>query len=292
MIRSMTGFGRGVSQGQGKEFLVEIKTVNHRYSDIFIKMSRQLTFLEDRIRTAVGKSLSRGKIDIFINYTNVSEDSKSVFLDEELAKAYISSVQLLRDKYELKDDISVSLIARFPDILRVERIEEDEEQLWGLLKTALESAIEALLAMRENEGQKLKTDLLEKTLYMEGVINEIKVRAPEVVKEYKLKLQNRIKDLLEQQTIDEGRLEMEIAIFADRCSIDEEFTRLESHISQVRQTLDLKQPVGRKLDFLVQEMNREINTIGSKANDLNIGKSVVELKSELEKVREQIQNIE
>lgn len=292
MIRSMTGFGRGLARDGGKEFLVEIKTVNHRYSDIFIKMPRQLTFLEDKIRDTIGKSLSRGKIDLYINYTDTGEDSKNVLLDEALAKAYIQSLQLLKTKYNLKDDISVSLVARFPDILRVEKAEDDEEALWTLLKKALVSALEALIIMRENEGEKLKADLLEKTLYMEEIIKNISLRSPEVVREYKLKLENRIKELLDQQTVDESRLATETAIFADRCSIDEELTRLGSHINQVRQTFENKEPVGRKLDFLVQEMNREINTIGSKANDLVIGKSVVELKSELEKIREQVQNLE
>lgn len=292
MIRSMTGYGRGESQGHGKEFVVEIKTVNHRYSDIFIKMPRQLSFLEDKIRDKVGKSLSRGKIDVYVSFEDYSEDSKSVMLDEALAKAYIQAAELLKTKYNLKDDISVSLVSRFPDILKIEKVEDDQEELWELFKVALENALNSLVVMRENEGEELKSSVLEKCTYIESVLKEIKSRAPEVVKEYKNKLENRIKELLEQQTIDENRLATEVAIFADRCSIDEEIVRLGSHINQLRETLALSQPVGRKLDFLVQEMNREINTIGSKANDLVIARHVVELKSELEKIREQIQNIE
>ncbi|MCX7923217.1 MAG: YicC family protein [Clostridia bacterium] len=293
MIRSMTGFGRGESQGDGKEFVVEIKTVNHRYSDIFIKIPRPISFLEDKVREMVNKSLSRGKIDVYISYDDYSEDSKSVLLDESLAKTYIKAVELLRDKYSLKDDISVSLIARFPDILKVEKNEEDAESIWSVLKVALENALSSLVIMRQNEGNELKNNLLERASYIEGVLKEISHRSPEVVKEYKQRLENRIKELMDQQTIDEGRMAMEVAIFADRCSIDEEIVRLGSHISQMRETLNIQnQPVGRKLDFLMQEMNREINTIGSKANDLYIGKNVVEIKSELEKIREQIQNIE
>ncbi len=292
MIRSMTGFGRGESQNSSKKFIVEIKTVNHRYSDVFTRLPRQLSFLEDRVRELVSKSLSRGKIDVYVSYEDYGEDGKTVLLDDALAKAYINAAELLRDKYSLRDDISVSLIARFPDILKVEKTEDDEEELWLLLKAALENALAALVRMRELEGEGLKASILEKTQYMQSVLKEITQRAPDVVKEYKIKLENRIKELLEQQTIDENRLAMEVAIFADRCSIDEEIVRLNSHISQLTEALNMQQPVGRKLDFLIQEMNREINTIGSKANDLNITRHVVEIKSEIEKIREQIQNIE
>lgn len=292
MIKSMTGFGRGENSQNGKEFTVEIKTVNHRYSDIFVKMPRQISFMEDKVRELVGKAISRGKIDVFITYYNYSEDAKHVAFDESLANAYIKAVEELRDKYGLKDDITVSLISKYPDVLKVEQAEEDEELLWSLLKVSVNKAIEALVKMREIEGEGLKNVLLDRADYIESVIGEIAKRAPEIPKEYKLKLTTRIKDLMDQQTIDENRLATEVAIFADRCSIDEELVRLSSHINQMREAFSLNQPVGRKLDFLVQEMNREINTIGSKANDLSITKHVVELKSEIEKIREQIQNIE
>lgn len=292
MIKSMTGFGRGKSQAEGKEFLVEIKTVNHRYCDIYIKIPRQISFLEEKVREAIGKNISRGKADVYISYDDFSEESKNILIDEGLAKTYVKSVEYLRDKYSLKDDISVSLIAKFPDILKVEKAEQDEEKIWNLLSEALNSAIEALVDMRQVEGEGLKADLLERAAVIENIVKEISIRAPEVVKEYKCKLENRIKEILDQQVIDENRMATEVAIFADRCSIDEELVRLGSHINQLRETLSISQPVGRKLDFLLQEMNREINTIGSKANDLNITKHVVEIKSELEKIREQIQNIE
>jgi uncharacterized protein (TIGR00255 family) len=292
MIKSMTGFGRGEFAQGGKEFTVEIKTVNHRYSDVFIKMPRQMGFLEDKVRELVSKGISRGKIDVFITYYNYSDDSKSVIFDEVLAKTYISAVEALRDKFALSDDISVSLIAKFPDVLKVEQNEEDEELLWSILKIAVKNALSSLVKMRENEGEGLKNVLLDRASYIEGIISEISQRAPEVPKEYKNKLETRIKELLDQQTIDENRIAMEVAVFADRCSIDEELVRLASHIGQMREALLIDQPVGRKLDFLIQEMNREINTIGSKANDLTITRNVVEIKSEIEKVREQIQNIE
>ncbi len=292
MIKSMTGFGRGEITQDGKEFTVEIKTVNHRYSDIFIKMPRQISFLEDRVRALVGNAISRGKIDVFITYNNYGENSKFVTFDEQLAKAYIAAVEALRDRFGLADDIAVSLISKYPDVLKVEQAQEDEEQLWSLLKPAVESAVESLIKMREAEGEGLRNVLLERAGIIEAAIADIARRAPEVPKEYKAKLTDRIRELLDQQTVDENRLAMEVALFADRCSIDEELVRLSSHFTQLRQILQMDQPVGRKLDFLVQEMNREINTIGSKANDLVITKLVVDVKSEIEKIREQIQNIE
>ncbi len=292
MIKSMTGFGRGEYQDETKYFMVEIKTVNHRYSDIYIKMPRILSFLEDKVRERVSKCVSRGKADVYISFENYGDASKTVVIDEALAGAYVQAAELLRDKYKLKDDISVSLVSRFPDLMRVEKAEEDEEALRQQLSSAVDSALESLVRMRQDEGQELKKSLLEKAEYLESILKEITGRAPDVVKEYKQKLEIRIKELLEQQTIDESRLATEIAIFADRCSIDEEIVRLSSHIHQLRATLEMTQPVGRKLDFLIQEMNREINTIGSKANDLTITRHVVDVKSELEKVREQIQNIE
>lgn len=293
MVRSMTGFGRGTCNENGKEFTVEIKSVNHRYIDFYIKLPRQIAYLEERVREVVSKSIFRGKVDIFISFEDRSEDSKSVMLDEALAGAYIQAVEKLKGKYGLKDDLSVSLISRFPDVLKIEKTEDDEEQLWSILNKALETAVASLIQMREKEGNELRSSLLQKADYMESIISQITNRSPEVVIEYKQKLENRIKDLLNQQTVDENRLAMEVAIFADRCSIDEELVRLGSHLSQLRDILSIKkQPVGRKLDFLVQEINREINTIGSKSNDIMITKNVLELKSETEKIREQIQNME
>ncbi len=293
MVRSMTGFGRGTFSENGKEFTVEIKSVNHRYVDFYIRMPRQISFFEDRIREVVSKSVSRGKVDIFVSFEDRSEDSKVVTLDEALAGAYIQAANKIKEKYNIQDEISLSLITRFPDVLRVEKHEADEDELWSILSKAIEAAVNSLVSMREREGAELRSSILQKALYMQEVITEISKRSPEVVLEYKQKLENRINDLLGQQTIDENRLAMEVAIFADKCSIDEELVRLGSHMLQLSDILNIKnQPVGRKLDFLVQEINREINTIGSKSNDINITKFVLELKSETEKIREQIQNIE
>ncbi|AEY66309.1 YicC/YloC family endoribonuclease [Clostridium sp. BNL1100] len=293
MVRSMTGFGRGTFSDNGKEFTVEIKTVNHRYIDFYIKLPRQIGYLEERVREVASQSLFRGKVDIFISFEDRSDNSRSVTLDEPLASAYIQAVEKLKEKYSLKDDLSVSLISRFPDVLRIEKNEDDEEHLWSVLKKALDLAIASLLQMREKEGNELRNSLLQKADYMETIISDISQRSPQVVTEYKQKLEYRIKELLNQQTVDENRIAMEVAIFADRCGIDEELVRLGSHLTQLRDILNIKkQPIGRKLDFLVQEINREINTIGSKSNDIIITKNVLELKSEAEKIREQIQNME
>lgn len=292
MIKSMTGFGRGEYQENGKKASIEIKTVNHRYMDIFVKYPRMLAFLEDKVREIISKNISRGKIDVFINYEDVGEDSKNVVLDEALAGAYLKALNTLGSKFDLRDDVTVSMVARFPDVLRVEKAEDDEGELLKIVSNAVQSALEALLKMRITEGAALKTSLLEKLNNVSTVVEQIEKRAPSVVKEYMDKLNGRLKELLDQQSVDESRIATEVAIFADRCSVDEEIVRLKSHIVQFTETLDLEIPIGRKLDFIVQEMNREINTIGSKANDVNITKLVVEVKSEIEKIREQVQNIE
>lgn len=292
MIRSMTGYGRGEVLKGGKSFSVEIKTLNHRFSDISIKIPKQISFLEERVRETVNREISRGKIEVCIVYEDAGEKERNIRLDESLAETYIKALEIIRDKFNVKDDITVSLVAKFPDVIKIEDAEEDEEELWTLLKEALGTAIEAVIKMRENEGKKLEDSLLSKLELIEGKLNEIKKRAPEVVKEYKRKLESRIKELLEQNLPDESRLAMEVALFADKCSIDEEIVRLESHIDQMNDLLEKGSPVGKKLDFLIQEMNREVNTIGAKASDLDITRCVVELKSEIEKLREQVQNIE
>jgi len=292
MIKSMTGFGRGEYQENGKRVSIEIKTVNHRYMDVFVKFPRMLAFLEDKVRDLISKNISRGKIDVFISYEDSGEDSKTVVVDEALAGAYLKALNTLGGKFDLRDDVTVSMLSKFPDVLRVEKVEEDEGELIRIVLTAVEKALDSLLKMRSVEGVALKTSLLEKLNNISMTVKEIEERAPGVVIDYKDRLNNRLKELLEQQAVDENRIATEVAIFADRCSVDEELVRLKSHITQFKDTLDLEIPIGRKLDFIVQEMNREINTIGSKANDVNITKYVVEVKSEIEKLREQVQNIE
>jgi uncharacterized protein (TIGR00255 family) len=288
----MTGFGRGDCLLDGNNFTVELKTVNHRYCDVFIKIPKQMSFLEDKVREFVTGNISRGKIDVYISYENSSEDSREVVFDETLVNAYKKALITLRDEYSLKDDITVSLLSGFPNVLKIQKADQDEDELWKVLKKSLDNAMTTLIAMRENEGKKLRENIVEKINKIENILLDVKTHSPEVVKDYKQKLTTRITEILDQRVPDETRLAMEVAIFADRCSVDEEIVRLSSHINQVRQTLNLEEPVGRKLDFLIQEMNREVNTIGSKANDLTITGDVVDIKCELEKVREQIQNIE
>ena len=293
MAQSMTGYGKGENSSKGKEFIVEIKSVNSRYCDMYIKLPRNIIALEEKIRSTVGKRVSRGKLDIFVNFADRSDGSKEVILDKPLASAYIKALEQIRDEYSLKDDISSSLISRFPDVLCVEKTDDDMEMLWAMLSNALDQALSGLSEMREREGRELKIDLLvrgEKVIYL---LEEIALRAPNLVTEYKQKLENRINELIENRSmIDEGRLAVEISLFADKCAIDEEIVRLKSHMTQMREILELNEPIGRKLDFLVQEMNREANTIGSKSNDIVITRNMLEIKSEIEKIREQVQNIE
>jgi uncharacterized protein (TIGR00255 family) len=293
MIRSMTGFGRAASEEiGGRSFSVEIKSINHRYLDLNVRMPRSMISLEERVRKFIGEKLSRGKVDIFINYANYEKQDLAAKFNKALGDSYVKCLEEIRDAYNVRDDISVSLIARFPDVIYVEESEEDIEEIWQLLLSTLKKGVDMLIAMREREGDKLKEDIIKKCEIIKDNLNTIEDRSPRIVAQYKQKLSERIKDLLDEAVIDENRLSLEVAIFADKSSIDEEITRLNSHIIQVRETLKSEEPVGRKLDFLVQEMNREANTIASKANDLEITNFALNIKNEIEKIREQIQNIE
>lgn len=288
----MTGYGQGKLISDDRKFTVEIRSVNHRYNDINVRLPRTLNYLEDKIRTFIKERVSRGKIDVFVSFETTSKDDFEVYLNENLLDAYLEQLNIIKNKSTVIDDISVSLLARFPEVIIVNKKEDDKDILWQLLEEALKEAFNDFLAMREKEGENLKEDLLAKLKVCENYLAKIKERSPNLAEEYKNKLEKRLQELLPDHSIDENRLAMEIAIFADHCSIDEEIVRLESHINQFRNILNHEEIVGRKLDFLVQEMNREVNTIGSKANDLQISQNVIELKSEIEKIREQIQNLE
>ena len=292
MVKSMTGFGRGEYEENGRGYTVEIKSVNHRYSDVSIKMPRQMSYLEDDIKKYVLQYISRGKIDVYITQDKFSDEDVSITIDDALAGAYVRALNELKERYGLKDDISVISLAKIPDVLNISKVEEDKERIWGTLKGALDISLNELIEMRKIEGQKLADDIIKRGKYIKTIIKRIEERSPEVVKDYKTKLEERIKEIAGDVDIDEMRIAQEVAIFADRSSITEEVVRMYSHLNQLELILNEDEPVGRKLDFLVQEMNREINTIGSKANDLDITKDVVEVKSEIEKIREQIQNIE
>lgn len=292
MIYSMTGYGRSNVEENGRSFNIEMKSVNNRYLDINIRLPRQINALEDRIRKYISSKVSRGKIDIYINQEKFSEDDIKVRVDEELAKAYYDAFKTLGGKFSLKSEITLPLLANCNDVISVEKKEEDLEEVWGTVNKTLEEALSMFVGMREVEGEKLSTDMKNRCSLVLGMVLDIEKRSPEVVDDFRDKIKTRVSEYLKEVEIDESRLLNEVAFFSDKCSITEEIVRLKSHISQFTKTLDSNEPVGRKLDFLIQEMNRETNTIGSKSNDLLITNLVVDIKSELEKIREQVQNIE
>lgn len=292
MVRSMTGFGRGEYIQDDRKFTIEIKSVNHRYCDINVRMPRKISFLENNVRNYIKNKLSRGKVDVYISYEDHSEKKDNIRFNEELTKEYLSHFEYISNTFNLDNDIKVSHMTRYPDVLTIEEQQDDEDVLWNILSKAIEIAITKMISTRETEGELLKKDIIYKLNNMIEELNIIKEKTPLVVEEYKLKLESRINELMDNVTIDESRLAMEVAVFADKSCIDEEIVRLESHIQHFKNTFDTNQPIGRKLDFLAQEMNREANTILSKANSINISNQAIELKTEIEKIREQIQNIE
>ncbi len=291
MIKSMTGFGRGEFSQGTNTFAVDVRSVNHRYCDVSIKMPRSVSVLEEKVREFVNDKVSRGKIDVYINYSTFRQNSQ-VKLDTNLACAYADSLNTLKEMFKIKDEISLTLLARFPDVMVPETVEQDMEELWSNLKEALESAFVALVEMREREGGRLKDDLFKKIDNIKLHVENIKGKSAGIVDEYRNKLYERIKELTSDIPIDENRLLTEVAIFADKSSIDEEIVRLGCHMEELRKTLSFNGPIGKKLDFIIQEMNREINTIGSKSTNLEVLNLVINIKTEIEKIREQVQNIE
>lgn len=293
MVKSMTGFGRAISEeGTSRSFTIEIKTVNHRYFDLNVRMPRTLVSLENKVRETINSKISRGKVDVFISQNSYDEQDREICFNEEISDNYFKCLEKIKGKYDIINDISISLIAKFPEVITMEKKEEDLEQVWESLRTPLIEALDGLVDMRKKEGEKLHEDILVKCNNIKQLVDEIEEKSPIVVKEYKLKLEGRLSELLESTVIDENRIATEVAIFADKASIDEEIVRLNSHVVQLKENLLKEEPVGRKLDFIVQEMNREANTIASKANDLEIINSVINIKNYIEKIREQVQNIE
>ncbi|WP_429080582.1 YicC/YloC family endoribonuclease [Brassicibacter mesophilus] len=293
LIRSMTGFGRGENTDSLRSFTVEIKSVNHRYNDIIVKMPKHLNYLEESIKKLIRNKVTRGRVEIYISLEYISQSDIEVKVDIPLATSYKKAIDVLCNELHIENNINIELLTRFPDVLKTQKREEDEDEIWACLKLAIEDSLNRLISMRIEEGKELANDIILKVKSIESMVKQIEERSPEVVLEYKTKLSNRIKELLEEKyEIDENKLANEVAYFADKCSINEEIVRLYSHINQMVKSLEADVPVGRKLDFLVQEMNREVNTIGSKVGDIDITNKVVDIKSELEKIREQIQNIE
>lgn len=288
----MTGYGRYEIEEKERKVNVEISTVNHRYCDLSIRMPKALTHLEDEIRKCIKQFIARGKVEASIYITSMSADDVEVVVNEPACTAYIEALRKIGAKLGLNDNIGMAEVMRLNDVITIQKKQADLEVIWPMIDQALRQALTQLVAMREKEGMILKKDLLEKADNMLRLVGELEHLSVEVVNTYKLKLEERISRLLEEIPVDETRLAMEVALFADRAAIDEELTRLKSHVEQLKMILEEESSIGRKLDFLMQEMNREANTIASKAGDYTITSYAVELKSEIEKIREQIQNIE
>lgn len=292
MIKSMTGFGRcELSEGQRK-IAVEMKSVNHRYLEAGIKMPKKLNVFEARIRDLLKKYAQRGKIDIFITYEDLTENKVNLKYNREIATEYMQVLEEMSQQFGLKNDVTVALLSRYPEVISMEEAATDEEELWHFIEKAISTACEQFVNARIIEGENLKKDLLDKLANMEELVTYIEARGPEMMQEYRTKLETKVAELLGDTQIDESRIATELVIYADKICVDEETVRLRSHIAHARQCLNEDGGVGRKLDFIAQEMNREANTILSKANDISISNRAIDLKTEIEKVREQIQNIE
>ena len=292
MIKSMTGFGRCEIQKETRKFTVELKSVNHRYLDVNIRMPKKLNFFETAIRTLLKQYANRGKVDIFISYEDSSQQQMALKYNAALAAEYMQYFRQMSEEFQLENDIRVSSLSHCPEVLTMEEQTEDEEALWAGLQEALKGAFTQFVETRTKEGEHLKQDILQKLSGMEELVHEIESRSPKILAEYRTKLEEKVKELLADTQIEESRIAAEVILFADKICTDEEVVRLKSHIVHMKHTLEESEGIGRKLDFIAQEMNREANTILSKANDLEVSNYAIGLKTEIEKVREQIQNIE
>ena len=292
MIKSMTGFGRCEVLKDSRKFTVELKSVNHRYLDVNIRMPKKLNFFETSIRTLLKSYADRGKVDIFITYEDLSQSQVSVKYNAALAAEYLKYLNQMAEEFSLDNDVRVSTLSRYPEVFTMEECSEDEDELWDGLKEALEGAFSQFVEMRTKEGERLKEDILLKLDLLSEQIRFIEERSPQIIAEYRTKLEEKMRELLEDTQIDDNRIAAEVILFADKICTDEEVVRLKSHIQHMKETLEESNGIGRKLDFIAQEMNREANTILSKANDLDISNRAISLKTEIEKIREQIQNIE
>ena len=292
MIRSMTGYGRSQQTLDGREILVEIKSVNHRYFEFSARVPRAYGYLEEKLKSFLQGKVSRGKIEMGVTIYNIEGKDALIEVNSSIAKGYVDALRKANESLMLKDDITLSNLIRLPDIFNVIKNTEDEEVIWNDVKIAAEEALNNFVSMRETEGLKMREDVEQRLDYIEQLVGKVEERSPMVTDAYRERLYNKLAEILNDKKIDEQRILTEAAIFSEKTAVDEETVRLKSHINQFRNLLEINEPVGRKLDFLIQEFNRESNTIGSKAQDVEITKIVVELKSEIEKIREQIQNIE
>lgn len=292
MIKSMTGYGKSEQAIDSLNVTVEIKSVNHRYFEFSARVPREYGFLEEKLKKYCNSLITRGKVECYVSVEDLEEREMEVNVNETLAAGYVKALKELSERFGLKDDISAVTLSRYPDVITLHKASEDEERIWNAVKTVAETAVSKFIEMRETEGSKLRGDILSRADYIIECVEFIEGRSPETVREYNEKLKLRMKELLGDAAVDEQRLLNEAAIYADKIAVDEETVRLRSHISQLREFMNSSEAIGRKLDFLVQEINREANTIGSKAQDVDIAKKVIAIKAEVEKIREQVQNIE
>ena len=292
MVRSMTGFGRCEQVTSSHAVIVEIKSVNHRYFEFSSRVPRGYGFLEEKLKSYLQTKISRGKVDVYVSYETLEDGEVQVQVNHDPASGYVAALHELARRYGVKEDLSATALSRYPDVLTVHRSPEDEEKVWGIVRGVLDEALASFLSMRETEGARLKEDVLRRAETILSIVSKIEERSPQTVEEYRAKLQARLNEMLADVKLDEQRILTEAAIFADKVAVAEETVRLRSHFTQFSNMLESGEAVGRKLDFIVQEMNREANTIGSKASDSAIAYMVVDIKAEIEKIREQIQNIQ
>ncbi len=292
MIKSMTGFGRGHKLLNGRDITVEIRAVNHRYYEFSARIPRSLGFAEEKLKSMLQGRISRGKVEVSVLVCNTEAADEKITINREIVREYVDALRSVREEFSLNDDLALSNILRIPDAFTVVKTETDEEQLWQDIRAAAEEALERFISMRETEGERMKQDIASRLDRIEEWVGIIEKRSPAIVEEYRKRLYDKMCEVLSSANIDESRILMEAGIFSEKTAVDEETVRLRSHIAQFRSMLESGEPVGRKLDFLVQEMNRETNTIGSKVQDIEVTRIIVDQKSEIEKIREQIQNIE
>lgn len=292
MVKSMTGYGRHESVLHGRTLVIELKSVNNRYLDCNVRLPRVYVCAEDGVQRRVKAAISRGKVDVYVNIENNTEEAVSVTLNQPVAAGYMEALRTMADTFGLEPNVSIDLLAKFPDVFKVDKVPEDLEELTADIHAVTEEALRDFDAMRSREGEKLEADLLGRLVTLENFTHQVEQRSPQTVADYRARLTAKLQEVLADRQLDESRVLTEAAIFADKVAVDEETVRLHSHIAQFREMLDGGSPIGRKLDFLIQEMNRETNTIGSKCNNLEISTIVVNMKAEIEKIREQVQNIE
>ncbi len=292
MIKSMTGYGRAQKILNGRDILVEIRSVNHRYYEYSSRVPRAFNYVDEKLKALLKQGISRGKVEVNVTINNIEGRDTEIALNKGAAEGYVNALRSVSAELGLEDDLTLSKLIKLPDIFNIQKTPDDEEQVWDDVAAVAGEALDKFVSMRETEGEKLRNDVLEKSDLILKMVGQVEALSPKTVENYRGKLYQKLSELLESKDIDQQRILTEAAIFAEKIAVDEETVRLRSHVSQLRDMLDSADPIGRKLDFIVQEMNREVNTIGSKAQDLSITKIVVDMKAEIEKIREQIQNIE